>query len=84
MSQAGRALPSAPQLARGLASRGRIQFHIRTPGCAPSAPLRNPRWRLLEGPVGSMLAAGLPPSLPTTSGLPDRGSSMRAANGARY
>ena len=51
--------PLCPPLARGLAPRGRIQFHIKTPGCDPSAPLKNPRWRLLEAPVGSALAASL-------------------------
>lgn len=61
MSQAGRATP-LPLLPRDLASRRRLQFHIRTPGCDPSAPLRNPRWRLLEAPAGSALAASPPPA----------------------
>lgn len=65
-----------PPLGRGSASRGRIQFHIRTPGCDPTAPLKNPRWRLLEALVGSTLAASLP-SLPTPGRLPHSAPAAR-------
>lgn len=72
MSQAGRALPS-PLPPRSLGAwlpEERIQFHIRTPGCDPIAPLKNPRWRLLEAPAGSTLAASLLPLIPRLAQAP--------------
>lgn len=52
-------------------------------GIDPSAPLKNPRWRLLEAPAGSALAAGLP-SFPVPRRLPDRAPAVRASNGAHF
>lgn len=69
-----------PLLTRDVASKGRLQFHIRTPGCDPSAPLRNPRWRLLEAPAGSALAASPPSLLPAAGSRPD--PAVRASNSA--
>lgn len=70
-----------PPLGRGLPCRRRIQFPIRTPGCDPSAPLKNPRWHLLEGPVGSAPAASLP-SLPAPRTLPNPAPVATASNRA--